>query len=93
MIPWDILAELSPAALGWILAGASTWMVLTGRLVPRSLYSEQKQSAETWRAAWQAERDNLTKLVVPNAELQRQVLQAIPAHTPVPVPAEEGGMA
>jgi hypothetical protein len=91
------LSNADPAAAGWFLAGLAVYMILTGKLVPRSLYAEQKQSAEAWRAAWQAERDNLTKLVVPNAELQREVLRALPAQTThdpaansVPAPTRQG---
>lgn len=76
------LAHSTPAAGGWFLASIAVVMILTGKLVPRSLYLEQKQSTETWRTAWQAERDNLTKIVVPNAELQREVLKALPAKPP-----------
>lgn len=81
-------AHMDPSVIGWGLGGGAVWMILTGKLVPRALYAEQKQSAETWRAAWQTERDNLTKLVVPNAELQREVLKAIPAQ---PAPTDRQG--
>jgi hypothetical protein len=86
------LTGSSPAAIGWAIAGAAVWMILTGRLVPRSLYAEQKQSAETWRAAWQSERDHLTRLTIPNSELQRDVLRAIPKAISTPGPADSSAV-
>lgn len=71
------------------LLALSVLMVLTGRLVPRSLYLEQRQAAEAWRTAWEAERDRNVRLLEPVAHLQRDVLMAIPRPPDQP-PGQDG---
>lgn len=46
-IPWATLGGLTPAGL----LGVAVWLVLTGRIVPRSTYETMVQMKETWRDA------------------------------------------
>jgi len=46
-IPWDVLKDIGLGGLG---VGA-TWMVLTGRLVPRWFYQQKAEEAKKWETA------------------------------------------
>ena len=46
-IPWEIIGTLTPPGL----LGIAVWLILTGRIVPRSTYETMVQMKETWRDA------------------------------------------
>lgn len=52
MLDGVTLIGLTPAGL--LLA--TVLMILTGRLVPKSTYQDQKSESDRWRAAYEAER-------------------------------------
>jgi hypothetical protein len=70
----EIPAFVSSLGPGGLLA-AVVWMVLTGRLVPRSV-------ADAWRTAYEQERAMRERLLVPGMELQRHVLESLPEPDP-----------
>lgn len=85
-IPFQVLSQIGGATAGWTLAGAAVWMVLTGRLVPRSVLMDQRQALEDqrqatagYRAAYEQERDRADRILEPSAAVAVQVLRAIPA--------------
>lgn len=77
-VPLQLLSSGGGAPIAWPLLGAVVWMILTGRLVPRSFYREQKAATETYRLAYEAERDRVDQVLLPTARLQAAVLSAIP---------------
>ncbi|ASN38988.1 hypothetical protein CGQ24_08155 [Arthrobacter sp. 7749] len=46
-IPWSALGVLTPSTL----LGLAIWLILTGRLVPKSLYDVMVKAKEHWRSA------------------------------------------
>jgi hypothetical protein len=46
------IIDLTPAGLLMV----TVVLILTGRLVPRSMYNEKVKEADQWRAAYEAER-------------------------------------
>lgn len=58
-------------------------MVLTGRLVPRSMYQEKKSEADRWHAAYELERtarlasDSQTRELLELAKTGTKVLEAV----------------
>lgn len=74
----DLLTQAGGAAAGWSLAAGAVWMILTGRLVPRSTLQEQQRATADWRRAYELERAKVEHLLLPVAELQQQVLSSLP---------------
>ena len=65
---WGDLAPYAAASGGWLLAIYFMRLVFSGRMVPRSLYLEQKEVAEQWREAFRSERAKNRQVVIPMAE-------------------------
>lgn len=65
------------------LLGIAFLMVLTGRLVPRSVLKEREEESERWRLAYEAERearivsDGQTSKLLVAVETNRDVLLAL----------------
>lgn len=73
MIPWNVIAQGGAVA---ILAGV-VWMIVTGRLVPRSALTDAHVERDRWRdAAREAMRQNNELLT--GARVTREVLRALP---------------
>lgn len=86
-VPWSLIGSVGGPASGWVLVTFAVWMILTGRLIPRTIHEETRAEADTWRRAYEAERDRTSSVLVPSAELQRDVLSALPM--PRRTPTEE----
>jgi hypothetical protein len=74
--------------MGWVLVSAVVWMILTGRLVPRSVSDEKDELANTWRQAWLVERDRNDRLITPTAQIAQGVFRGLP---PLPDADEQEG--
>lgn len=70
---------LTPAGLLLL----TVYMILTGRLIPRSMYLEKKAEAERWQAAYEVERqartvsDAQTRELLELAKTGTRVLEAV----------------
>lgn len=70
---------LTPAGLLLL----TVYMILTGRLIPRSMYLEKKAEAERWQAAYEVERqarsvsDAQTRELFELAKTGTRVLEAV----------------
>ena len=65
---WTILAPYAAASGGWVMAVYFMRLVFSGKMVPRSLYLEQKGVSDQWREAFQSERTKNRAVTVPLAE-------------------------
>jgi hypothetical protein len=65
-------------ALGWALAGYFYRLVMSGNMVPRVLYLEQKEATSYWREAYFAERAKTERILIPLAQTTAATLRAIP---------------
>ena len=52
-IPWAALGGVSPAAMLML----AVWLILTGRIVPKSTYDIMVKARDDWQAAAQKNRD------------------------------------
>lgn len=76
-VPVSVLAAV--LALPWTLLGLAVRMIYKGQLVPATLHREVRANGEIWRAAFEQERLKNDRLTRPVAELQAEVLRAIPS--------------
>ena len=73
------IVQLTPP----VLLGIAILMLLTGRLVPRSIYRDKVHEAEQWRSAYEAEReartesDTQTRQLLELARVSEPLLTAI----------------
>ncbi len=92
-IPWNVIAAISPAALAISIAAIAILGVLRGQLVTKAQHDARMKDKDTeieaWRSAYQVEREKNERLIIPMAELQRDVLRSIPLYprlAPDPAP-------
>ena len=63
---------MSFASIPWVQGGAAAllaftvWLILTGRIVPRSVLRDSQDERDKWEQAWKTSQDTV-------AELSRQV--------------------
>lgn len=74
-IPWADLLPVAGSGGGWLLALYFIRLVFSGQMIPRSVYLEQREVADSWKAAYESERDKTEKVLMPMAELQTHVLK------------------
>ena len=73
------VTSILSSALVWVL-----WAIITGRLVPRSTLNDQKDNANTYKAAWETERartaqqDDLIERLKIVGENMDRVLNSLP---------------
>jgi hypothetical protein len=73
-LPWgDILSTGGPSTL----LGVVVWMILTGRLVPRSFYREKVDEAKKWETAANETREQVKELLT-YARAADKVLKSLP---------------
>lgn len=80
-LPWGVLGPVAGAGLGWMAAFYFVRLVYVGKMVPRSIYEDQRQAAQDWRRAYEEEREARRRVLTPMAQLQREVLSSLPPAT------------
>ncbi|MCE7081143.1 hypothetical protein [Streptomyces sp. ST2-7A] len=82
-IPTALLAQGG----GWAIVAAAVWMVLTGRLVPRSVMEDARTDRDRWRAAHEVSeeaRREADRQMGELLELARTTGQALSSLPPAP---------
>lgn len=91
-IPWDVVGPSLVAFGGWGLAFHFVRLMYLGKIVPKSTLDAERSTSNLWREAYETERDARRRVLVPMAQLQREVLTSIPHPTgEIPVGPTENG--
>jgi hypothetical protein len=66
-IPWSMLSSAGPASIGWGLVAYFVHLLFAGKLIPLSIYQDQRDAVIAWRKAFEAEREAKLDAIAPMA--------------------------
>lgn len=55
-IPWSVISSAGPASIGWGLVAYFVHLLFSGKLIPLSIYQDQRDAVAAWRKAYEEER-------------------------------------